>query len=439
MIQPTQRCVYVLAGGMVLGLLPVVAGNSLWIPWLIYTASILIVAGFEAIVLAGETSPHIEFHLPPLLYIGTETSIPIVVHLKPHRGEYAIEILCDCNELLQTQPAQETTVRKGTLPSFFLVLKPLRRGIAKIEAITIRWTGPIGLFRRYLRRDCSDESPVVPNYHFVRNEAFRFFGSQEHLTGLKIERYIGEGSEFERLQEFVPGLDHRSIDWKASAHHRRLLCREFRAERNHQIILAIDTGYIMCEPLQGMTRLDHAINIGLFLSYVSLWAGDRVGLFAFDQKVQAFLEPRRGAAFFPQLQTATSKLTYANVETNYTLGIAELSTRLRQRALVVVVTDFVDTVTAELMVESLDRLSRRHLVLFVSMRDRQVDETAHCEPSSLQAVAQSVIAAGMAHERDVVIQRLRRKGILVVDETPVRVSTELINHYLDIKRREMIT
>ena len=67
--------------------------------------------------------------------------------------------------------------------------------------------------------------------------------------GLKVERYLGDGSEFESLREYVPGLDHRAIDWKASARHRKLLCQEFRAERNHQVVLAIDAGQLMSEPL----------------------------------------------------------------------------------------------------------------------------------------------------------------------------------------------
>jgi uncharacterized protein (DUF58 family) len=194
----------------------------------------------------------------------------------------------------------------------------------------------------------------------------------------------------------------------------------------------------MGEPLEGIPRLDRAINAGLFLAYVSLRAGDRVGLFGFDQKVRVYLEPHGGTNVFPRLQVASSALEYSGVETNFTLALAELSVRLRRRALVVVLTDFVDTITAELMVESLERMARNHLVLFVSLRDRQVETVADQEPKHLRHVAESVVASGFIHEREVVLRRLARTGIQVIDAAPSEVTVELINRYLDIKRREMI-
>jgi len=78
-------------------------------------------------------------------------------------------------------------------------------------------------------------------------------------------------------------------------------------------------------------------------------------------------EPSGGMHAFQRLQAMTSEIAYHHVETNYTLALAELSTRLRRRSLVVLFTDFLDTVTAELMIDNVTRLARRHLVLFVAV------------------------------------------------------------------------
>src|SRR5262249_29258585 len=157
----------------------------------------------------------------------------------------------------------------------------------------------------------------------------------QFLSGLKVERYLGDGSEFDALREHVPGMDRRAIDWKASARHRALLGREFRAERNHQLVLAIDTGHLMAEPLGGMPKLDHAVNAALLLAYFGLRTGDRVGLFGFDSEVRAFAAPAAGVRAFPRLQRASAALEYGTAETNFTLGLAELSSRLSRRSLVV--------------------------------------------------------------------------------------------------------
>jgi uncharacterized protein (DUF58 family) len=279
--------------------------------------------------------------------------------------------------------------------------------------------------------------PVVPNIGAVRAVALRMLGSQEFLAGLKVERYIGDGTEFESLREYLPGLDHRAIDWKASARHRKLLTVEFRAERNHQVVIAVDSGQLMSEPLAGIPRLDHAINAGLILGWFCLRTGDRVGWTAFDERIRSWTEPVAGATTFPRLQRLSAEAAYRQVETNFTLTIAELSTRLRRRSLIVLFTEFLDTVTAELMVENIRRLARRHLVMFVSLRDPMVETRALVAPSTFSALHEAVVANDFIRERSVVLERLRHAGCHCIDTTPDKFSMAIINRYLEMKRREL--
>ena len=48
------------------------------------------------------------------------------------------------------------------------------------------------------------------------------------------------------------------------------------------------------------------------------------------------------------------------------------------------------------------------------------------------------MAGDFVREREVVLRRLQRMGILCVDAQPEEVSANLINRYLEIKRREMV-
>jgi uncharacterized protein (DUF58 family) len=282
-------------------------------------------------------------------------------------------------------------------------------------------------------------APVIsPNVRAVRRVALRFFTNRQFLSGLKVEHYLGDGSEFEALREYSPGFDRRAMDWKASARHRKLLCREFRAERNHQVVIALDTGHLMREPLEGLARLDHAVNAGLLLGYMGLRTGDRVGVFGFDERVRCWAEPQGGAHTFPRLQRAAAELHDSTSETNFTLGLAELSARLRRRSLVVLLTDFTDTVTAELMVDNVHRLARRHLVVFVALQDPGLRPLAGAPPRSLADLHRAVVAADMARDRELVLLRLRRIGVQVIDAEPSAVSAQLINRYLEIKRRELV-
>jgi uncharacterized protein (DUF58 family) len=302
----------------------------------------------------------------------------------------------------------------------------------------LRWKGPLGLIEKSKIVACNKSIAIVPNIGAVRAIALRMFGSQEFMAGLKVERFAGTGTEFESLREYLPGLDHRAIDWKASARHRKLLTQEFRAERNHQVIIAIDSGQLMTEPLGPATRVDHAINAGLVLGWFCLRTGDRVGFTSFDERTQGFAEPIGGVSNFARLQRLSAEIEYRNVETNFALSLADISARLRRRSLIVLFTDFVDTVTAELMIENITHLARRHVLVFVSLRDPSLDNRALARPTGLQSLHEAVVATDFVRERSLVLERLRQVGVHCIDATPQTFSAHLINRYLDIKRRELI-
>jgi len=222
----------------------------------------------------------------------------------------------------------------------------------------------------------------------VQGTTLQFF-VQEAIYGIKSQQQKGEGAEFESLREYVPGLDSRFIDGKHSARHRKLVCKEFRTERNHQVIMAFDTGHLMLEPVDGLTRLDHAINASPGPSLGSLQGGDLVGTFGFDAAVRQYLGPQRGMASFARIQRATAELDYHLDETNFTLGLAEFERRLKRRALVILFTDFVDTVTAELLIESMQRIANRHVVVFVTQRGSVLQQAVDGVPRKFADVAQA--------------------------------------------------
>jgi uncharacterized protein (DUF58 family) len=306
-----------------------------------------------------------------------------------------------------------------------------------VEQLWARWQGPFGLVWKQKIEPIAREIPITPNIQGVKDEAIRLF-SRNALYGARIQRDLGEGSEFHALNEFRSGMDRRTIDWKQSARHATLLAKEFRAERNHPIILALDTGRLMCEPLAGLPRIDHALNAALILAYVSLKAGDRAGLFAFDAKPVLSTGALSGASAFAHLQRLAAALDYSTEETNYTLGLTALSGQLSRRTLVVVFTDFADTTSAELMLDNVARLLAQHLVIFVVMRDDELEDLVRVRPAAADDVSRAVVASALLRERDLVVARLRRLGVQVVEAPADRIGPALIDRYLDLKRRDLL-
>lgn len=436
-MRPTPRSVLLLAIGFPIALLPALGAPSLWPLWLSFVAAAVMLTTLDSLLMLPAARLDVSVTDPSALYIGDSDELVVDLSARQWPRRLRIEALCDLDHALLPEPTRTVLIGAGSSGTASFRLTAKRRGRVRIERIWLRWTGPLGLASRTHCHEVGAEIPVVPNVRAVRSAALRFFAADAQL-GLKVDRHRGDGSEFEALRDYIVGMDHRSIDWKQSARHRKLVSKEFRTERNHQIVLAIDTGYLMSEPLDGIPKLDHAINAALMLGYFSLRAGDRVSLYAFDAAIRAFTEPQGGVAAFPRLQHLSADLDYHNEETNFTLGLAELAARLKRRSLVVVLTDFVDPITAELMVENLQRLARRHLVLFVATRDPNLERVADARPDDVRDVHRAVVANQLDRERDVVVERLRRSGVHCIDVAPEQVSIEMLNSYLDIKRREMI-
>ena len=437
MIRPTRRAVLLVGAAPVVALVAIAVDERLWPLGAAYLAIALLALLADGWLAMPPGALEVTIGDIATLQIGEAAALEIALACPTRYPAAEIEAICEHDQLLTTAPM--TRARFAPQPAIRLAL-PLAgrsRGQAELAALWLRWQGPWGLIRRQLRRPIEQRIRILPNVRRVHDQAIRL-ASWQALHGIKAQAQLGIGSEFDALRDHVPGLDRRGIDWKHSARHRRLIGKEYRAERNHQIIVALDTGHLMREPLAGIPKLDHAIGAGLLLGYSSLKAGDRVGLFGFDAKVRLFLEPLGGTQHFARLQHRAAELDYATEETNFTLALTDLMRRLSRRSLIVVITDFVDTVTAELMVENLAHLSTRHLVLLVALQDPELTATVTAEPQSLEIMARALVAAEFDHDRRVVFQRLRRLGVLCLEAPHQRIGAALIDRYLTIKQRELI-
>ena len=437
-MRPTHRAAFVILFGALFLFVALVFDPRLWAIWIAYVVGAAVLGGLDAVWTIPARQISIEWDIPDTLHIGRDETMTVRIQTVQWARSVRGEVLIDLGDLLQSVPVHRIVIAPDLTESIDIVLSPTRRGATVVKRVWLRWTGPMGFTQQITRRDIDHSVAIIPNIRAVRESALRFAIQREYLSGVKAMQYVGDGSEFDSLKEYVPGLDHRAINWRATARHRKLLCQEFRAERDQQVIIALDTGHLMSEPMAGIPKLDHAINAGLLLSYACLHTGDRVGLFGFDSTIRLFREPRGGLRIFPDLQRAATDLTYDDSETNFTLGITELATRLRRRSLIVILTDFVDTITAQLMVENIGRLARRHLIVLVTLRDPTLEHLAKEPPSSLSQLHRSVVATDFISERNAVILRLKKLGVHTLDAPPQGVSVQLLNRYLEIKRRELV-
>jgi uncharacterized protein (DUF58 family) len=438
MIAPTSRAIVLAGLGAPLSIILSTAGSpNLWAIGAAWAIGVCVLVLVDGVLAASPSRMRVAITTPIMAAIGGGSVDAHISVEAPRGGPRAAEIALETNALLTAPLALQRTALEKGMGDLGVKLGLLRRGDAIIENAHMRWSGPMGLAWRQLVAPLDKHISVTPDLAGVQRAAERMF-SRTMLHGIKPLRDLGEGSEFDALAEFSAGMDRRLVEWKQSARHSKLLAKEVRAERTHQIAFAIDTGRAMSEPIAGAPRLDWSLNAALLLAYVALKLGDRVSFFGFDARVNASTGFVSGARAFPHLLAQTAKLDYSTEESNYTLGLATLAEKLQRRSMVIVFTDFTDSVSAELMVENISRLARKHMIVFVTFPDSELEALRDADPRATDDVSRAVIAHRLLQERSIVLERLRRLGVYIISAPVERLSPALIRAYDEIRRRERV-
>lgn len=436
-IVPTARAAWIVAGLAPVALLVAAAAPGAWMLAPAAAIALVIVALCDALVAARMVEWSVA--APADTEVGRPCELTVTARFRranPARIEGALEFDPRLGMAGKAQfglmPGDDHGVLTGMIEA-----RPERRGTAAITRAWLRWSGPLGLGARQASQSLETKVRVWPDLSPVRSKEMQTF-LRDARSGLVARRIRGEGTQFEALSEYEPGMDRRRIDWKASARHNHLYARENESERNNQIVFAFDCGQAMCEPVDGLPRIDRAITAALACAYAALKGGDRAALFGFARTPQVMTPFVADTRAFHRLQSAAAAFDYEAVEPNFTLALATLTARLRRRSLIVLFADFTDPTAAELMIESIGRLVSKHLVLFVTIADSELEGFIEEEPGDIATLARSVTADTLARQRRLVLERLRRLGVDVIEAPWESIAFDLIDRYYAIRSSEAI-
>ena len=400
--------------------------------WGLFALAVLL----DWLLTRGPRGLHVRVDAPAETFVGEPVRIALA--LEGPLPSRPVTLRLDLPRILEGEP--DVVLDAGGRGAMHPLAR--ERGKALLARVDARWLSRLGLLEFLPRFFTQARIAVVPNIRAVRSGSVDLM-IREALFGEKQTAFRGEGSEFHQLSEFQFGMDTRAIDWKSSARHRDLLVREMRAERNHPVVIALDNGHLARERMEDAEgrrtpKIDHQIRAALALAWGVVQSGDLVGLFAFDARPREWVPPAGGRRAFATLRTAVAGLSYRSEQSNHTLAMTSLSARLSRRGLVVVFSDFVDTTTAELLVENAAVLSRRHVVVFVSLADPSLVRLAEGAAGDMRDVARAVSAAQMLAERRAVFERLSRLGVEVVEAAPGQLVASVLRTYLRIKMQGSI-
>jgi uncharacterized protein (DUF58 family) len=338
----------------------------------------------------------------------------------------------------QGGPERRVAVPSGEGIREEVSLVAVRRGKGAGGRLDLRALGPWGLVWRQGRIDLPWRATVYPKLAGASLRALATQAQRRREAGLRSLRRVGEGRMFESLKEWVPGEDTRTIDWKATARRGKVMARQYEDERRQQVLLVLDAGRMLTAEVEGIPRLEAAIEAALHLAYSAVDHDDNIGLLVFADQVQHFVPPARGRRALRAVLDALAATEGKLVEPNYPAAFAYLAARNRKRALAVLFTDVIDRTASEALVAQVATLRPRHLPLAVTLRDPSLDHLASSRPATLQAAYDRAAAEELLQSREEALAGMRDRGVLVLDLPPGAAARGVVEQYNRLKRRGVL-
>ena len=313
----------------------------------------------------------------------------------------------------------------------------VRRGRFRLEDTVVRLGRPGALVERQTRVAAPADVRVYPR--FAPGDELRLLAriNQQEDAARRPRHVRGEGTDFESLTRYEPGQDLRKIDWKGSARRGFLVSRNLQVERGQLVALLIDGGRLMAQRIGDYPRFEHALRAAVMLSYVAQKRGDAIAVSTFSDRVESFVPPTRGRAVMARVLDSLSTVQVRQVESDYWHVVGQVMHRLRRRSLLIVLTDVLDAQASSGLISNMVRAASRHLVLCVVLREPRISAIAEASPRDLHETYRTAAAAHLANSRQLALDTMRSRGILVLDAQPDRLTADLIGRYLEVRKANL--
>lgn len=317
-------------------------------------------------------------------------------------------------------------------------LTPTERGSESFRGTYVRLDCPLGLVQKQEFIPTEESIRVYPNLLALREFDLLKQKGRLREIGIRRARQRGIGTEFESLREYAVGDDYRKIDWKASSRTNKLIVRQFEVERNQSVIIVIDIGRHMLAEVDGVRKLDHALDSCLMLTHAAANAGDFVGLLVYSDVVKRYIPPKKGRNQVGIIIEALHDLVAEPVESDPIAAFAFLGTRWKRRSLVVTFTDLDDPDRARTLATALGPQAKRHLVLLARVTDPLLGEALDSpieKVDDMYLVAASDLLMADRRQATSVLSSARIQNL---EAEPQELASSLVNFYFEVKERALL-
>ncbi len=221
--------------------------------------------------------------------------------------------------------------------------------------------------------------------------------------------FRGRGMEFSEVRPYQPGDDVRTIDWNVTARMGSPFVKQFVEERDLNIFLVVDVSGSLSFGSRAILKRELAAEISALLAFAAVRNQDRVGAALVADDLQLFLRPetRRNHV----LRMVRDILSWpAGGLTDLDRGLRAVIQNLKQRSVLFVISDFVNTPYAT----AIKAAAARHDIILVELVDLRDNELPATAPLVLEDAETGILhlAGGRQWRRDIEQQRQRERAEL---------------------------
>lgn len=162
------------------------------------------------------------------------------------------------------------------------------------------------------------------------------------VSGRHKSPYKGSSVEFREHREYSPGDDVRFIDWKVYAKSDRYYIKEYEEETNLKSYMVVDTSGSMGYGSGKISKLDYSRYATAAMTHLISQQQDAVGLVLWNKELQGFFPPGNNPLHIRNIYTALADAK-PEESTDLSLLLMDMGERIRQRSLIVVFSDFLDS------------------------------------------------------------------------------------------------
>ena len=253
--------------------------------------------------------------------------------------------------------------------------------------------------------------------------------------------FKGHGMEFAEVREYAPGDEYRTIDWNVSARMGHPYVKKYTEERELTVLFAVDLSGSEQFGTRGRFKGEVATEIAAVIAMAAINNNDRVGLLSFTDRIEEFVPPKKGRRHALRLIRDLLAFKPLGSGTDLSVALDYLGRILRHRAIIFLISDFLDTGFER----SLKVLSRRHDLVAITVsdpRERSLPNVGYLELIDAESDQRIILDSGnryvreqfehLAGEDDVRLRRLLRR--LSVDQIEIQTDRSYVPPLIDFFR-----